>query len=225
GNSAGGPPGAEGVAYYPGRNVPLQGHTWRVVVDNRTRALIVRATEKNVQMVADLVAVLDLPPDKPVPKVKSLKAFKLHHAKAEAMLQTLQQLGTRARLAADAASNTLIAAGPDDDLKEIGDVIEALDVEVKTAPGEKPKGPLPGSEPAADARLIRLRYVPATHMMDILQKVGTGAVLRPDPTTNSVMVRGSDAEIRQIEQIIKAIDVPARAPGGKGGGVPTGGTD
>jgi beta-lactamase regulating signal transducer with metallopeptidase domain len=127
-----GPGGGEGPATYIS-----QGNTWRIVVDPRTRSLIVRAAESNQQRVADLVALLDVPAGKAIPKVKNLRAFKLRHAKVESLLEVLQQLGTNARLMGDAPANTLVAAGSEGDLKEIAEVVEALDVEVQSAPGDE----------------------------------------------------------------------------------------
>ncbi|HEV3237451.1 MAG TPA: secretin N-terminal domain-containing protein, partial [Gemmataceae bacterium] len=57
--------------------------SWRIAEDPRTKSLVVRGPEKVIEIAADLVAVLDLPADKPIPAVKNLRAYKLKHAKAD----------------------------------------------------------------------------------------------------------------------------------------------
>jgi len=116
-----------------GMGAPVQN---QVTVDNRTRSLIVRATEKNLQLATDLVAVLDLPKDKPLPQVKSLKAFQLKHADAEELLGVLQNLETDARMTALGEAKMLIVAGPDASMMEIADLVKELDV--PTPPQLKP---------------------------------------------------------------------------------------
>jgi len=130
-------PGPVGGAADAGSRIS-QGFGWRIVVDQRTRSLIVRADDRNLQTAADLVAVLDVAPGNPIPRVKSLRALKLRHAHVEPLAEVLQQLGTQARIVADAPTNTLIIAGPDSDTRDISDVINALDVEVKNPDESKP---------------------------------------------------------------------------------------
>src|SRR5262249_17137384 len=74
--------------------------SFQVSVDSRTRSLVVRASEKNLQLTADLISVLDLPKNKPMPEVKSLKVFTLKHADAEELMNTLQTAGVEARMVA-----------------------------------------------------------------------------------------------------------------------------
>src|SRR5262245_18991264 len=101
---------------------------YQVAVDKRTRSLVVRASEKNLQLAADLVAVLDLPKNKPLPEVKSLKVFPLKHADAEELMSTLQALGLEARMVALGEAKMLIVAGPEEAMKEVGDLVKDLDV-------------------------------------------------------------------------------------------------
>jgi hypothetical protein len=119
--------------------------TWRLVIDGRTRSLVVRATEPDLQVAADLVAVLDRPADKPVPKVKTLHAFKLRFASGGELAGVLHRLEFKARLVAfpgeqeDPRSTMIVVRASEDVIKEIGTVIEQLDVEVKDPPENNPK--------------------------------------------------------------------------------------
>jgi hypothetical protein len=117
--------------------------TWRLVTDDRTHSLVIRGTEVDLQIAADLVAVLDLPADKPIPKVKTLHAFKLRFADGDELADVLRRLELKARLVAfpgqeDRRANLIVVRASEDVIKEIGSVIEQLDVEVKGEPENKP---------------------------------------------------------------------------------------
>jgi type II secretory pathway component GspD/PulD (secretin) len=109
--------------------------TWRIAVDPRSRALIVRGTESDLKLAADLVAVLDLPPGQAMPKVKSLRAYPLKFAQADALTEIIGALDLDARVVAVTEKNTLIAAGPESVMDEIGEVVKELDVKA-TGPNE-----------------------------------------------------------------------------------------
>jgi type II secretory pathway component GspD/PulD (secretin) len=114
---------------------------WRLTIDERTQSIIMRGSRKDLQRAADLIAVLDLPGGKPIPKVKNLRAFKLKFARADKIAEILDQLGTEARILPLTQTNRLIVAGPDAALKEVADLVEELDVESdadKAGPANRP---------------------------------------------------------------------------------------
>jgi hypothetical protein len=125
-----GPGGGDGGFYFGGRLVDGS-----VAVDQRTRSVIVRGTDKDLQIVADLVAVLDLEKDKtaaaPLAKGRNLRAFNLRYADANEIAKVLRNLNLNARMAFPPKSNLIIVIGSESEMKEIGEVIDALDVEVK----------------------------------------------------------------------------------------------
>jgi hypothetical protein len=100
-------------------------------IDQRTRSLIVRGTEKDLQAVADFVAILDLPDDKPIPKLKNVHAFKLRFARPSDVNDVLKQLNIDVLVAQIPKSNILLVNGPDSAIKEATEIIETLDAEVK----------------------------------------------------------------------------------------------
>jgi hypothetical protein len=112
-----------------GGGVAAPAMSWRITEDPRTKSLIVRGPEKVLDLAKDVVTVLDLAADKPVPAVKSLRAYKLKHAKAADLNTVLTNLELDARLAA-AKENILIVAGSEEIMKEIDGVVEALDIDV-----------------------------------------------------------------------------------------------
>jgi hypothetical protein len=113
----------------------------RLFADSRARTLLVRGSKDNLQVVTDLVAVLDVPKDKAPPKVKGLRIFALRFVEPETITSAVEQLDIAARLGIVPDTKTLIARGTDAELQEVGQVIEALDVQ-----GEKKKEPDDGAE-------------------------------------------------------------------------------
>ncbi|MFL5242104.1 MAG: secretin N-terminal domain-containing protein [Gemmataceae bacterium] len=122
----GGPPGG------------VNGPNWRLTADPRTKSLIIRGSEKDIDLAADLVTVLDLPADKAIPKVKNLRAYKLKHANAGELNSVLSSLEMDARMVPVEKGNILIVAGSEDVMKDMDSVVEALDIEVQQSK-EPPK--------------------------------------------------------------------------------------
>jgi hypothetical protein len=105
----------------------------RAVADQRTRSLIVRGTAKDLQLAADVVAVLDTAEDKPLPGVTSLKAFRLKHVDAVDLVGILQALDDSItyRLAPVGRMKLLLATGTDEQMKELADAVKELDIPAK----------------------------------------------------------------------------------------------
>jgi type II secretory pathway component GspD/PulD (secretin) len=95
----------------------------------------VRGSPRDLRVAGDIVAVLDTPPAGRLPKVSSLRAFKLRFAKAEGLAQILESLEVKARAVPIRRTNMLIVGGSDEVLKEIGDLVKELDVEGKGPDG------------------------------------------------------------------------------------------
>jgi type II secretory pathway component GspD/PulD (secretin) len=112
-----------------------QVHGWRLAVDGRTNCLVVRGSEHDLQMASDLVAMLDLPEGKPMPRLKNIRAFKLKFADPEQVAMMLQALEINATIAPAPKATLLIVSGSEAAMKEVAEVIEAVDVQGKPATG------------------------------------------------------------------------------------------
>jgi type II secretory pathway component GspD/PulD (secretin) len=110
---------------------PTPGSSCYFAIDQRTRSLIVRGTEKDLQVVGEFVAMLDLPDDKPIPKLKNVHAFKLRFTKPDDVIGVLRALNIDVLVAQIPKSTIVLLNGPDSAIKEATEIIEALDAEVK----------------------------------------------------------------------------------------------
>jgi Bacterial type II/III secretion system short domain len=116
----------------PPGNVPAPSTaTWRLAIDERTHSLIFRGAAEDLQTVGEIVALSELTPDKPLPALQRLRAFRLKHANAEELVEKLKQLEIDVRLASFEGSNSIVALGSESAKKEIAELIKALDIEVK----------------------------------------------------------------------------------------------
>jgi type II secretory pathway component GspD/PulD (secretin) len=149
GGKGGGMMGPGGMGGMMGGGMPA-GRTWSVAADQRANCVIVRGTEHDLQLAADLVATLDVAEDKPAPQAKNLRVIRLRFADANEVAQVLDQLHVEANVVSAPKAHAVIVSGPPAALKEVSEVIEALDVEGKPETGkEQPRGgtrpPGPGS--------------------------------------------------------------------------------
>lgn len=100
----------------------------RVVADQRSGSIVVRATKEILAQVAKVVKTFDVPPGEvPVFEDPSQGAFTVRHADPEHVVQLLRGLGIDAMVAPN--TKTLSVRGSESTLKEVGELIEALDVE------------------------------------------------------------------------------------------------
>jgi hypothetical protein len=113
----------------PGGGLGAPPQTFRLAVDERTRCLIVRGSTQDLQTATSLVAMLDQPDDKPLPRVENFRAFKLKHADANEVTAILHALDVKALIAPAPKARVLIVSGPESSMKEIAEIIEAVDVE------------------------------------------------------------------------------------------------
>jgi hypothetical protein len=126
----------------PTPGVPALSPTLRLAVDQRTRTLFVRGTEKELDAVADLVAVLDADPAKPAPEGKNARVIRLRYAKVPEVLQVLTGLNLQGQVVGLPRTNALLLTGTDSE-KEVRAVVEKLDVEPKTTTKPPVKKPTP----------------------------------------------------------------------------------
>jgi hypothetical protein len=102
----------------------------RIIADMRTRSLIVRGTAKDLQFMAEFVAIIDTAADKPLPGSQALKAFRLKHIEAEEFVGTLRALDPNLnyRLVPVGRMKLLLAVGSDEQMKDLADAVRELDI-------------------------------------------------------------------------------------------------
>lgn len=120
------------LAGLPGAGGPGGLSLLRLAADKRTRTLIARGRAQEIQIVTDLVAILDVEDGQAIPKIKNLRLFKLKHADPKAVLTVLSQLEIASfpsRIAADPQAKTIIVMAEAAVMREVAEVIQALDAE------------------------------------------------------------------------------------------------
>jgi hypothetical protein len=105
--------------------------TWRMVTDERTRSVIFRGNADELQTVTEIVSLAELKANQPLPALHRLGAFRLKYANAGDLVEKLSQLEINIRLCPLEGSNIIAALGSEAARQEVGDLIKALDIEVK----------------------------------------------------------------------------------------------
>jgi type II secretory pathway component GspD/PulD (secretin) len=111
--------------------------TWRLAVDRRTGCLIVRGTEHDLRQVAEYLAVLDQADGQALSRLKNFRVFKLKSADVQQVATVLNDLDLNVAVVAVPGARMLAISGSEEGLKEVAEVIEALDVEGKTLKGRE----------------------------------------------------------------------------------------
>jgi general secretion pathway protein D len=149
-----------------------------------------------------------------------------------AIVEVLGPAGTGARLSVDSGSNLLLVRGTPSDIQEIRELADALDVAPRANPraavattvfnlqfgdalviAEIIRGSLGDatditSAVAADIGTAEAENVDSGQFLPISSIVAPDAVtVTPSRETNSIIVRGTAAQVQEIGQLINALDV------------------
>jgi hypothetical protein len=114
------------------RRGTLPGPLPRIATSPRTKALFVRGGDKEIEVVAELIRILDTAPGAPLPESKTMHIVRLKHAKAPEVFQVLTNLGLQTQVVPLTHINSLLVEKKGDS-KEILGVLEKLDVEIRPA--------------------------------------------------------------------------------------------
>ncbi len=117
--------------------MPVGPPLWRLTVNERAKAIVLRGSAKHLAIAADVVAVLDRAPNTPLPKTTTLQAFELKHATAEDLTAVIEALEFEEVTFSAAAAKLLLVIAPPADQKLIADLVKELDVEGKIDPDKK----------------------------------------------------------------------------------------
>jgi hypothetical protein len=112
---------------------------WRATAQARTRAVIVRGSDRHLSVAADLVAILDRPANAPLPKLNIVKAYPLKHAAAEELAEVITALSFDDLKLATPDEHLLALIAPDDVVRSVAELVKELDVPGTGDPDPKPK--------------------------------------------------------------------------------------
>jgi hypothetical protein len=132
------PPGG-GIGCFFGNGGVNPTPVWRATAQARTRAVIVRGSDRHLNVAADLVALLDRPANAPLPKLLVVKAFPLKHATAEELAEVITALSFDNVKLATPDERLLTLVAPDDVVRSVAELVKELDVPGTGNPDVKPK--------------------------------------------------------------------------------------
>jgi type II secretory pathway component GspD/PulD (secretin) len=164
----------------------LMSKTGRLISDPRTGHILVWDTAANIDQMEAAIRRIDVPLE---PLVIPLK-----YVLAEDLLESVEaMLSERGLVQADPRGNTLVVTDLPSRQAEIVKVVEALDHRIQT-------------------RSWRLDYVEAKTVLERLEAIipEEGAVVTMDDDLHQVSVTGPPERLAEVDELIKAWDVPPR---------------
>jgi hypothetical protein len=108
-----------------------------IAVNERTKTLFVRGTEKQLEIVESLVKVLDTPAGQELPSANGFNVVRLRHARVDEVLQVLAGLGLQQHVIPLTKVNALILPQLERLANDVRLVIENVDTEGVTKKTER----------------------------------------------------------------------------------------
>ena len=136
---AGGAVGFGGIGCFFGNGGGDVIPVWRATAHERTRAVVVRGSDRHLTVAADVVAILDRPANAPLPKLQVVKAFALKHATADELAGVITVLSFDDAKLATPAERVLALVAPDDVARSVAELVRELDVSGAGDPDLNPK--------------------------------------------------------------------------------------
>jgi len=179
-----------------------------IAADSSANVVVVRGDKTLVSQVEQVVSSID------VPKVVNrdtlpgdvVKVFPLKYASADAVAKILNSAirkdGNSPSISTDAISNSIIVAGNADRMAPLVDLLRQLDV--------MPRLPDPVTSGAKEVHRIQLRYSKAEDVAKMLSGMPADKnmdFVSYDPTTNSVVVRATEAKYREVLETINHLEI------------------
>jgi general secretion pathway protein D len=187
--------------------VPQQGH---LAAYAPTNVLVITDRASNISRMVDIIRRIDRPDN------EEIEIIRLEHASASEMVRIIQGVLQRQQqeggipgapmLTADERTNSLLLTGDKSSRLRIRTIIAQLDT------------PL---ESGGNTKVVFLKYAAAANLVAILQGVidkslgeqnqapGQPRVsIQADETTNSLVITAPSSAVRQLELIIRQLDIP-----------------
>jgi len=186
----------------------------KIFPDTESGRLIVTASENHLEKIESLVKQLRA--DKALVQSRRLQIITLKNARVETALASIQSLVTdkltdrkwadlsKPSLIADAPNNRLLVTGTDDQIKEVQEVVTALDIAPVRTKREMTVIPV---QAKTAAEVIAL----TTQLFDQLGETPTDPLLAPklmaDSTGRGVIVLAQAKDLERIRTLVQQIDV------------------
>ncbi|MSU60844.1 MAG: hypothetical protein EXS31_00360 [Pedosphaera sp.] len=206
------------------KSLNAQSQQLKVLVDARSNSLVVTGDSAAVESASEVVRQLDTRPDL---QPREMRIIELKQGDATSIATLANNLATelikdqrgaeytpQTKIVADATSNRLIVSGPKDELKTVAGVVEQLDQAPEATGGAKVFKLI-----NADAAQIIGVVSNAMLKFDARNQPIRRVSISHDRESNSIVVSGSRADLKDAEGIIQRLDNEGIEPGATGGNV------
>jgi type II secretory pathway component GspD/PulD (secretin) len=138
-----------------------------------------------------------------------IEKFSLTYARTTDVMGAVRLVAGGAKLESDERTNSIIACGSAEELRAIGEVLVMLDVPVQLPPEAiaAESAAAPPESVAESLEVVRLKYVPAQAVADLLAVVVPSDRMRVDSRTNTMVMIVDEPSRERAMKIISEVDV------------------
>lgn len=177
-------------------------------VDNRTRSIIVSGTESQLAEVRRIIALLDVPVEKPGEIASAPEPA--DRAAGAGSQPSAASFGVSAAPEVSAAGQGSSQAAP---VPQSGaeapsaSLGASMDASTASAPAQVPAEP-----EAKKVFVVRLRHAPAAEVKSALSLLTSEGEVMVDSRTNSLVLRVEPSRMPEINELVAALDIPVDLP-------------
>jgi type II secretory pathway component GspD/PulD (secretin) len=176
----------------------------KVVPDDRTNIVVVRASKAQLDEMASVVKNLDQPNavEEKDQKPKVTRLLRIKYAVATDIAQVLQGsiAGKRAAsISVDSRTNSIVVVADELKTQEIANLVANLDIPVE-------------EDGYSTINVVKLSYAKADQMVRLISSSTDSKGVKSitaDPRTNSIVIRASPMALREIMNVVRSMDVQA----------------
>jgi beta-lactamase regulating signal transducer with metallopeptidase domain len=181
----------------------------KVVQDDRTNIVVVRATKAQIDEMSSVIKNLDQrsPTQNSEGQSKLTRLFRIKYGVATDIANVLRTTvaGMRiASIAADARTNTLVVVADESKMNSIFDLVSQLDIPTQGGFGRVGTG-------APSIHVVKLTYAKADQMLKLFSGFADYKGLKSvaaDSRTNSLIITANNSVFDEVMDMIKKMDVP-----------------
>ncbi|HOO31211.1 MAG TPA: secretin N-terminal domain-containing protein, partial [Bacillota bacterium] len=190
-----------------------------VVIDERTRSVIVKGTRSQRERAREIAALLDVP-DGPLHETgaatdpsseptTNIRAFRLREADPESVKEALSMVMPKTSIYVDARTKSVLVVGLLDELARAAEIVALID---QPSRDDVSVGLAKGESEILEMRVIRLVHAPAAKIRDMIAPIMPEIRIAADERSNSLLIVASPSLQERAASVVTALDIEVPQP-------------
>ncbi|MFY9133606.1 MAG: secretin N-terminal domain-containing protein, partial [Bacillota bacterium] len=190
-----------------------------VVIDERTRSVIVKGTRSQRERAREIAALLDVP-DGPLHETgaatdpsseptTNIRAFRLREADPESVKEALSMVMPKTSIYVDARTKSVLVVGLLDELARAAEIVALID---QPSRDDVSVGLAKGESEILEMRVIRLVHAPAAKIRDMIAPIMPEIRIAADERSNSLLIVASPSLQERAASVVTVLDIEVPQP-------------